>query len=63
MHYVCARGLTKSSPRARTLGVVLGLFNLMLFPFGTALSVYTLWVLFSNEGAALFNSPRPSATY
>ena len=39
---------------------ILGLFS---FPFGTALSVYTLWVLFSNEGAALFNGPRPSATY
>jgi hypothetical protein len=48
VHYVCARGLTKSSPRARTLGVVLGLFNLMLFPFGTALGGYALWVLLDN---------------
>jgi hypothetical protein len=49
VHYVCARGLSALASRARTLGIVLGLFNLMLFPFGTALGVYALWVLLNDK--------------
>jgi hypothetical protein len=49
VHYVCAQGLRNRSSRARTLGIVLGLFNLMLFPFGTALGAYALWVLLDDE--------------
>lgn len=54
VHYVCARGLSTYSSRARTLGIVLGLFNLMLFPFGTALGGYTLWVLLDDRVRASF---------
>jgi len=60
---VAGWGLLTLRPWARILMIVLAILGLFSFPFGTALSVYTLWVLFSNEGAALFNSPRPSATY
>jgi hypothetical protein len=34
--------------------------ELPAFPFHTALGVYGLWVLLSNEGAALFNRPVPA---
>ncbi len=54
VHYICARGLTDLSPRARTLGIVLGLFNLMLFPFGTALGGYALWVLLDDNVRTAF---------
>jgi hypothetical protein len=54
VHYVCASGLSAGSGRARTLGIVLGLFNLMLFPFGTALGAYALWVLLDDEVRASF---------
>ena len=56
-------GLLTLRPWARILMIVLAILGLLNFPFGTALSVYTLWVLFSNEGAALFNGPRPTVTY
>ena len=51
VHYVCGQGLSERSPRARTLGIVLGLFNLILFPFGTALGGYALWVLLNDHVA------------
>jgi hypothetical protein len=57
VHYVCARGLSHHSSRARTLGIVLGLFNLMLFPFGTALGAYALWVLLNDEVRTSFIAP------
>jgi hypothetical protein len=54
VHYICAKGLSAHSSRARTLGMVLGLFNLMLFPFGTALGGYALWVLLDDEVRTTF---------
>jgi hypothetical protein len=38
-------GLIKHAPWARMLAIVLGCISLVHFPFGTALGVYTLWVL------------------
>lgn len=60
---VAGWGLLTLRPWARILMIVLAILNLFAFPFGTALSVYTLWVLFSSDGAALFQQPRPSTTY
>ena len=60
---VAGWGLLTLRPWARILMIVLAILGLFNFPVGTALGVYTLWVLFSNEGAALFNGPRPTVTY
>lgn len=38
-------GLLERQPWARTLAILLGCFNLIDMPFGTALGIYTLWVL------------------
>ena len=38
-------GLLDRQPWARMLSIVLGCFNLIDMPFGTALGIYTLWVL------------------
>ncbi len=59
---VAGWGLLTLRPWARILTIVLAILGLFSFPFGTILSVYTLWVLFSNEGAALFDG-RTAATY
>jgi hypothetical protein len=32
----------------------LAVVNLLVFPFGTALGAYALWVLLTNEGRRLF---------
>jgi hypothetical protein len=38
-------GLLERQPWARMLAIVLGCFSLPDMPFGTALGIYTLWVL------------------
>ncbi len=53
-HLIAGWGLLKRMPWARILTIVLGIISLIRFPIGTALGVYTLWVLFSKEGAAQF---------
>jgi hypothetical protein len=40
-------GLIDRRPWARSLAIVLGCLALIDFPFGTALGIYTLWVLLS----------------
>jgi zinc-ribbon domain len=42
-------GLLNYRPWARVLGLVLGVISLLHFPFGTALGIYTLWVLLPAE--------------
>jgi hypothetical protein len=51
-------GLLSYRPWARILTIILSVFHLLNFPFGTALGFYGMWVLLSPEGAAIFN-PRP----
>ena len=45
-------GLRNRESWARTAAVVVGILALFHPPFGTALGIYTLWVLLSDEGAA-----------
>jgi hypothetical protein len=42
-------GLLTWKSWARILAIVLGVLNLINFPFGTALGIYTLWVLLPAE--------------
>jgi|ERR1700746_638974 hypothetical protein len=43
-------GLRDRKPWARVVAIVLGVIALFHPPFGTALGIYTLWVLMSDEG-------------
>lgn len=47
-------GLLKRQSWARVLVLVLGIINLLNIPFGTALGIYTIWVLTNKETEALF---------
>lgn len=58
---VAGIGLLNFRPWARILAAVLSVLNIFNFPFGTALGVYGLWVLFSPEGSALFAPERSPA--
>ena len=51
-------GLLKFRPWARVLGIVVSGFHLLHIPFGTALGVYGLWVLLSEEARAILTD-RP----
>lgn len=41
-------------PWARLVALMLGSVDLLLLPYGTALGVYTLWVLLREDGKSLF---------
>jgi hypothetical protein len=45
LHLLLAWGLYQRQPWARVLGIVLACFALIRIPFGTALGIYTLWVM------------------
>jgi hypothetical protein len=47
-------GLLKYKSWARTLMIVISIFHLMSVPFGTALGVYGIWVLFHEDTKRLF---------
>lgn len=47
-------GLLRRYSWARTFGLILGALNLFNIPFGTALGLYTFWVLLNDETSALF---------
>jgi hypothetical protein len=47
--FIAGWGLMKREPWARVLTLVLGFISLINIPFGTALGVYTLWVLLPGQ--------------
>ena len=42
-------GLLKRKSWSRILAIIFGILNLFGFPIGTALGIYTLWVMFKPE--------------
>jgi hypothetical protein len=53
-------GLLQFKPWARILVIVLSAFDLLGFPFHTALGIYGFWVLLSKDTERLFQLPLPS---
>lgn len=54
-------GLVQLRSWARILGIIISALDLLNVPFGTALGIYGLWVLLSNETEAIFRNPRAYA--
>lgn len=50
-------GLLRFRPWARILAIVLGALHLLSIPIGTALGIYTLWVLLHRQTEPLFAQP------
>jgi hypothetical protein len=48
------RGLRQLRPSGRTGAFVVSVINLFVLPFGTALAIYSFWVLLHNDARALF---------
>lgn len=48
------RALARREPRGRLGALALGLPNLFLLPFGTALGLYSYWVLLNNHVRDVF---------
>jgi hypothetical protein len=54
VHVWTAMLLRRRSPLGRVLMLGLAMVNLLVFPFGTGLGAYALWILLTNEGRRLF---------
>jgi hypothetical protein len=48
-------GLMQHRPWARIIAVILGVLVLFHPPFGTALGIYTLWVLLSDDAGPQYD--------
>jgi hypothetical protein len=54
--------LRRFAASGRILALALGVVNLLVFPFGTALGLYAFWVLLTHDGRRLFEpGHRPSS--
>ena len=47
---VAGAGLLQRAPWARLLALIVGFIALLNLPFGTALGIYTIWVLLAGDG-------------
>lgn len=56
--FIAGFGLLKFHAWARILAIILAILNILSFPLGTALAIYTLWVLLNAQTAPLFESAR-----
>ena len=50
--------MQRRQPKGRTAALMLGVLNLFLLPFGTALGIYAFWVLLHNETRQSFLAPN-----
>jgi hypothetical protein len=53
---IAGYGLLHYRPWAQTLTIVMSILNLIHIPLGTALGIYSLWVLFNEETKSLFRA-------
>lgn len=62
-HVWVATRMKRYDPLGRMAGLGLALVDLLILPFGTALGIYALWVLLTNEGRRLFEyNQEPTGT-
>lgn len=54
-HLAAGYGLLSCRSWARVLAIVSCLFHVLTFPIGTIFTAYTLWVLLSEKGQAVFS--------
>jgi hypothetical protein len=57
---VAGYGLLTWKSWGRILAIVVGILSLINFPLGTAVGIYTLWVLFQEEATDYFTFPKPA---
>jgi hypothetical protein len=60
LHLLAAKWLKQRQSTGRILLLALAVTNLLVLPFGTALGIYALWVLLTNEGRRLFEAAEPA---
>jgi hypothetical protein len=53
-HVIVGLPLRRRTPWSRLIALMLGSVDLLLLPYGTALGVYALWALLTEDGKKLF---------
>lgn len=53
-HLWAGARLRRHHASGRVLTLALAIVNLLILPFGTALGIYAMWVLLTNEGRKVF---------
>ena len=53
-HVIVGVPLRRCTPWSRLIALMLGSVDLLLLPYGTALGVYAIWVLLSEDAKTLF---------
>jgi hypothetical protein len=53
-HVIVGPPLRRHTPWSRLIALMLGSVDLLLLPYGTALGVYALWALLTEDGKKLF---------
>jgi len=53
-HVIVGVPLRRRTPWSRLVALMLGSVDLLLLPYGTALGIYALWVLLTEDGKRLF---------
>jgi hypothetical protein len=61
-HVWVATRLQSRDPLGRMIALGLALVDLLILPFGSALGIYALWVLLTNEGRRLFEYNQEGST-
>lgn len=56
---VAGYALLKRKRWAKGISIAAAVLAAMFFPFGTAVSVYTFWFVFSEAGRSLYDKPAP----
>lgn len=54
--------LRRRQPVGRVLTLGLAVVNLLVLPFGTALGIYAMWILLTNEGRRIFETTPAHST-
>lgn len=60
-HAWVGRAIRQHRSPGRTGALILAVMNLFVLPFGTALAIYTFWVLLHDEARALFINDGPES--
>ena len=54
---IAGYGLLKRRPWARVLAIIISVLNLVNFPIGTIMGLYSMWVLFQQSANEYFGTP------
>jgi Ni,Fe-hydrogenase I cytochrome b subunit len=60
---IAGLGLYRRKEWARILTLILSVIHIFNFPFGTAIGIYSIWVLIQPESVAAFGNQEPKHIY